>query len=336
MARVLLVCGHRALARGHRAGGTEASQRWARTMLWQRLADRSRAPAVLLSGHATECPDAWAEQIAAELGIRWVAYAANGLRYASDGATRPWYSGDPVWRQSPRFPLLRNFLMVGAALVAADPAYAPSGRAHQVEVLGLLCRWSQTAGTEHTLSLAEQAGLTVTRLMCPDHFRGRLDAEPAPDEPAQPDREEVRQMARRALEHFRELRTQGARDLAMRTVELAAYAKRTEDPERARMRAVAGDRIARAREARSIAEALARGDSNAREREAALRGLEDLHAVRELELALRESEKRARCVASLPGACIESQPRQKRVSARARPAIDAASADGISPSVRPA
>lgn len=152
--RVLLVTGARSLA------ASPDAERWARALIASALAGVD----LLIVGDAPG-PDAWARDAMRARCHQYVAFGPHaGSVYAwADGAAV--WEGDVRWGPSRRQvqPLRRN-----AAMVADCKRLAAEGAT--VSVLALLDGTKRdapgrraTRGTEHTVGLAERAGLIVRR-----------------------------------------------------------------------------------------------------------------------------------------------------------------------------
>lgn len=138
MTPLLLVTGSRHL------DSSNASRQWANDALASILCSLPKK-AILLHGGCPNSPDVWAGSMAATLGLRVVVYHANG-RIEGGHVSRwglSWEAG----------PLKRNAAMVEAARLYLWSLRGP------VAVLGLRHIGATTHGTEHTLGLAERAGL---------------------------------------------------------------------------------------------------------------------------------------------------------------------------------
>lgn len=269
MARILVVIGPRALANRGPGGGSIRSERWARRMVHERIVEAPWSPHVVFTGHCPRSPDVWAEDVAERSERRWVGYGADGWRYANDQQPpRRWYTGEAKYMKERRFPLLRNFVLLGAALAATDPRYSGllEGRVHDVRVLVLRCKWSPTGGSGFAMNLARGAGMNVDEVWCPDNLRGDPNGGegPGPDDP--PDAEDT-ERARGILQGFqRELHTWLMTKPPEHTLDAAAY---------------------------DVPPAPTGHDHFVREQ--ARRLLDDARASRELRLILAETERGFRC-----------------------------------------
>jgi hypothetical protein len=154
--RVIVVTGSRSLA------DSPAAEAWARGVLREHLA---REPAWLFVGDARG-PDDWAAEIAQSLGLPRARWKLDGLvvfaRPSGSGGWKHWARAEDAAarRGDRRWPLERNRALIDAAAKAAADAWS-------VRVLGLVDERSRTRGTDHTLRLAERAGLSVERAVCP-------------------------------------------------------------------------------------------------------------------------------------------------------------------------
>lgn len=162
MTRVLLITGARSLA------DSPDAERWARALITEALAGCD----LLIVGDARG-PDEWAVDIATSAHVRAQEYVS---RWHRAGWIQRWIDGAPMgferWAAagSSTHPLRRN-----AAMVADCKRLAAEG--HDVRVLALLDgrkpavaqpgEKRPTRGTEHTVGLAERAGLTVRREVWP-------------------------------------------------------------------------------------------------------------------------------------------------------------------------
>lgn len=143
--RILLVTGSRALVGSDR-------ERTARTML-RALVFALPDESIVVAGDAPG-PDAWAIESAMSslLALRHRVFALDGWVY-NERRERAWQ-----WTHASAYtPLDRNEAMVRA--VARRRAHGAD-----VEVIGLEAPWSRTKGTAHTLRIASESGLRITRV----------------------------------------------------------------------------------------------------------------------------------------------------------------------------
>jgi hypothetical protein len=137
---LLLVTGSRTLL--HNAPARD----WAQGLL-RRAAANLPPGSVVLQGGASG-PDRWAHLAAKAAGHRVVTFLVGGARVDTHAPARRWGASDD--------PLVRNTALVDAAAKARDAGWL-------VAVMGLVDEVSETRGTDHTLRLAREAGLRVSR-----------------------------------------------------------------------------------------------------------------------------------------------------------------------------
>lgn len=160
-ARVLLVTGSRALT------DTPQAEAWACGELAKRIT--REAVDSVVAGDARG-PDEWAHEVAAP-GIwcaRWCLDGAVLCSLVSNWHEEARWLVRDVVRPSTREAWAQRALARNKAMVE-HAAMRPEG----VRVLALLAPWSRTRGTQHTMRLAREHGLSVEVLVCPEAYAPR-------------------------------------------------------------------------------------------------------------------------------------------------------------------
>lgn len=163
-ARILVVCGARVL------DATPASVRWSKreiaaAMSGFRVGDHGLvASHIDLVAHGdARGPDAWADEVAAWLGIPRVVFPCWGsrgwpvMRY--DGRERAAKNAGDRYNYNPQNPHGRNAMLMKWAADRAEET-------NVVRVLALRAPWATTDGTGHAVRCATDRGLDVMALTC--------------------------------------------------------------------------------------------------------------------------------------------------------------------------